>query len=280
MMVAVLVITIAAPSDGHAAALRHRQLPRCVKKGGYCAPYPDTCCGSTVCEGVGFVCCIPEEERGCDVDDDCCPLAGDGVTPLACLDSLCVGSDIGEVDEERTCGIHGEGCNVTDTGGNTCCGDVKYLCELVSVSENDEDLRCCMEVGSKGCSYIYHCCDEATGNYCDEDSRCVYEDGSYPGDSEGTRDCGLKGDPCLDVTECCGGETKYECAQVSGATSTTCCLKSNINGCSENAHCCDGHCDIVLALCCIETGDSCDHDLSYECCTGYCNESTGRCAVL
>jgi len=94
--------TTIAPSDGHAAALRHRQLPRCVKKGGYCAPYPDTCCGSTVCEGVGFVCCIPEEERGCDVDDDCCPLAGDGVTPLACLDSLCVGSDIGEVDEERT----------------------------------------------------------------------------------------------------------------------------------------------------------------------------------
>jgi len=275
IMTMLLVAAIAAVEEGH-GVLRHRKLPSCVKKGAYCAPYPDDCCGSTVCEGTDGTCCIPETVRGCDFVEDCCPFAEDGDTPLVCLDSLCIGEEVEELDEERTCGIHGEPCNVTDTG-TSCCGDVKYLCELVSISDGDGDTRCCMEVGSKGCSYVYHCCGEDEGNYCEE-SRCVFENGTYPGDSEGTRDCGLKGDPCLDVSECCGGETKYACLQVQGATNTTCCLKSNINGCSNNADCCDGHCDIALALCCIEVGNDCNHETSYECCTGYCNET--KCAEL
>jgi len=273
MITVFLLAAIAAVESGH-GVLRHRHLPKCIKKGDYCAPYTDDCCGSTVCEGTGGTCCIPEWEKGCDFDSDCCPFAEDDVTPLSCTDSLCNAT---VAEEERTCAIHGEPCNVTtpDTNyPNSCCGDVKYLCEVVSVSVDSDDTRCCMEVGSQGCSFDYHCCDEDEGNFCLE-SRCVWENGTYPDDSSGTRDCGLKGDLCDDVSDCCG-DTKYDCL---GDTEKTCCLKSNINGCSEDAHCCDGHCEIVLALCCIANGGDCVWENSFECCTGYC-DSSGKCADL
>ena len=35
--------------------------------------------------------------------------------------------------------------------------------------------------------------------------------------------CGLKGDPCLDVSECCGDDTKYDCLELPGAENATCC---------------------------------------------------------
>ena len=210
------------------------------------------------------------------------------------------------------CFIHGEACNVTGltSEDNDCCGDVKYYCEVVSESLNDDDTRCCMEVGTSGCSFDYHCCGEDIGNHC-LDSRCVWANDTYPGDSSGTRDvsdksylfdfcvycgstlanslqlicfvfllqCGLKGDICTVPGDCCGGETKYKCLDT-GLGNTTCCLKSSLNGCSQNEHCCDGYCDVVLALCCIPNGNTCNNTLSYECCSGYCNNATHVCDTL
>ena len=76
-----------------------------------------------------------------------------------------------------------------DFGGtdNDCCGDVNYLCEVVSVSEDADDTRCCFPLGTKGCSFNYHCCGEDVGNQCVE-SRCVDENLEYPDDSVGDRD--------------------------------------------------------------------------------------------
>ena len=142
-------------------------------------------------------------------------MADDGVAALTCEDSVCVAGDV-PVEEPRSvsvlinakpqnvtwrclsnsmhiflmtqCGIHGEVCEVTgtDSSSNDCCGDVKYMCELVSISETIDDTRCCMPLGAKGCSYIYHCCGEDIGNRC-EDSRCVDINGEFPDDSHGTR---------------------------------------------------------------------------------------------
>ena len=87
------------------------------------------------------------------------------------------------------CGIHGEVCEVTgtDSSSNDCCGEVKYMCESVSISLTVDDTRCCMPLGAKGCSESFHCCGEDIGNRC-EDSRCVNNIGEFPDDSHGTRE--------------------------------------------------------------------------------------------
>lgn len=86
---------------GTQQGLRTRNL-KCIKKGSYCAPYPEDCCGKAMCDTNTKRCCIPELVNGCDIDADCCSVGNDGETTLNSIDSLCVAGDVAPTEEQRT----------------------------------------------------------------------------------------------------------------------------------------------------------------------------------
>jgi len=224
MMLAVLATTAAALDNEH-TGLRHREL-KCTKKGDLCGLATESCCGKAECRDA--MCCLPDGVKGCDDDDDCCQ-------DLKCNDSAC-GQD-GPTDGGRLCGIHGDECT-NDGNSNSCCGSTKYLCgEVVDLS----GIRCCMPLGTKGCSSDSHCCGSKDGNKCEE-SRCVDVNGEYPGDAPGGRKCALKGEICSSAGDCCGS-TRFDC------DGKVCCIKSSLSGCEFPDDCCSGNCDTATSTC-------------------------------
>jgi len=192
------------------------------------------------------------------------------------------------------CGIHGESCEGDDED-NTCCGDMKYFCQVVG---DLEGLRCCIPWGGKGCSYDRHCCGyvsigspddgdctEAESICCDAlESRCVAYDGSYPTDAVGLPDVSAN-----------------RVDDVASAASSACCCNyldshsdvlpvlqcSNKGGeCETVADCCGSTrllCEVNPAgdppkVCCVDTEiTGCDSD--DDCCSGTCNIDTSTCCI-
>lgn len=283
-IVAAIAGTFEATTAGH-ASLRQRQLA-CVKKGRAGCEADADCCGDTLCGSIdpdtgAGICCLQTGSHGCDdeIDNFCCSEECN-VTISTCIDADYNDTDStgGRPDD---CRIHGEECFNDDDGGNTCCGEVKYLCMITSL----EYETCCLPVGASGCGFDFHCCPY-TGTIEDPisppvptmctEARCTFLDGTFPeDDATGIQDCANKGGYCnaTDEVFCCGTDSpdpRLECQDF------TCCLLSGVSGCEYNTDCCDGYCELEYSTCCIPVDQSgCTEHI--ECCSGYCDKAAGVC---
>jgi hypothetical protein len=85
------------------------------------------------------------------------------------------------------CFIHGEDCTVDGSGGDDCCGEEKYLCEVVLDSAGTKT-KCCIPLWNKGCGQDSHCCGSADSeNIKCIESTCIDSQSDPPDDAKGTR---------------------------------------------------------------------------------------------
>jgi len=265
-----------------------RKLPKtpCGDKGDYC-DIATPCCRRFDCSVTSLSCCLPAGTQGCEFDGDCCTNYCAMDTSTCCdplIDPYCF------EDEMRDCGIHGQFCNNT-LDGTTCCGDVKYFCDVVDQAGDStysdyelNDGKCCIPEWGKGCGGDYHCCNNTLVGgdvYCDPLlSQCVVLNGEVPDDSAGTPSCHNKGGNCTEIP-CCG--SRLDCLPATPdpedptiPTYDRCCIISGLQGCESDFDCCSEHCQVETSTCCIAIGVDCnDHN---TCCSSYCDFITHVCS--
>lgn len=243
MVAAVAAVESTLGATTHAyTALRHRKLKKqCLNKGMECTAGGTRCCGGNVVCQEG-VCCLPDDEQGCDSEDPEVNFCCSGICNVTSSTCCAEGDDVcfkeSSIPDDQ-CVTKGNLCANADE----CCGGLS--CEEVLESE----WTCCLDDYLQGCELgtEYFCCsgicNVTTSTCCPADDTDCFDAGAG---NEVT--CFPRGEICDEQDQCCGG---MGCEDTNLDGDKTCCIPLSEQGCEENLDCCeDGVCITEKSRCC------------------------------